>query len=765
MPTTGSTTCAKCGAAVAAGVRFCSSCGADVSGSQANVATAYVAPATAPRPAPAQSALLDALRQATLGEYEILAELGRGGMATVYLAQDLSLDRKVAIKLMSPALLEGEGMVERFKREARTAAALSHPHIIPIYAVQESEHLLFFVMKFIEGRALDSVIKQVGPLPIPMVQTILHQVGGALAYAHRRGIVHRDVKPANIMIDADGWAIVTDFGIAKVTEKQGLTISGATIGTPSYMSPEQCAAKDVTGASDQYSLGIVVYEMLTGKLPFVAESVLALMYAHFNEPPPPVSGARPDCPAELAGALQRMLEKEPEARFPDIDAAVGAVGGVPLAHDDPIRTQMMTLAADGSAFQLMKRVSTPRSPMPTVRPKAAQATAAPTTGMSLSPARVTVAVGGAVQMTASRKSKSGVTLPGNQITWASTDTDVATVSADGLVTAVRPGTATITATMGTVSATGQVTVTPMRPTSSGRGLKVAGGLAVAAAGIGALLWIAPWQPDRPGATPPQRALIPADSIRPAVPEAPGTVPPASAPASRPPAAAEPLTLPLRERGRAGDRRATRADSLIRSLRAEAQAARVRAVSAGATASDLAGGDAQRDEAEALGRGADWAGAIARLTGAMASWTFAERTARERATQAAESPPVVTQPPPAAVQPTAPVDPRPEIEAVVATYARALESRQIGALRRVYPGLTPREERVWRDFFQLASDLKVDLRVTELERQSESAVEAKLAGTFDYRNTSTRRNDRQPVTFRARLERGPAGWRITAIRQD
>ncbi|MGH7570085.1 MAG: protein kinase domain-containing protein, partial [Gemmatimonadales bacterium] len=648
MPPTGSTTCARCGATVAAGVRFCSSCGADVSGPQGNVATAYVAPATAARPAPAQSALLDALRQATLGEYEILAELGRGGMATVYLAQDIALDRKVAIKLMSPALLEGEGMVERFKREARTAAALSHPHIIPIYAVKESEHLLFFVMKFIEGRALDSVIKQVGPLPIPMVQTILHQVGGALAYAHRRGIVHRDIKPANIMIDADGWAIVTDFGIAKVTEKQGLTMTGATIGTPSYMSPEQCAAKEVTGASDQYSLGIVVYEMLTGKLPFVADSVLALMYAHFNEPPPPVTGARPECPAELAAALQRMLEKGPADRFPDLDAAVGAIGGAPLAHDDPIRTQMMTLAADGSAFQLMKRVSTPRSPMPTMRPKAAQATAAPTTGMSLSPGRVTVVVGGAVQMTASRKSKSGVTVPGNQITWASTDSDVATVSADGLVTAVGPGTATITATMGTVSATGTVIVTPARPATGGRGLKIGGGLAVAAAGVAALLWIAPWREDRSSASPPQRALIPADSVRPAVPETTMAVAPVPPPASRPPAGAEPLTQPLRERGRAGDRRAQRNDSLIRSIRAEAQATRLRAVSAGATAVELAPGDGQRQAADALGRDGDYATAITLLTEAIASWTLAERTARERATRAAAppprtEPPVVTQP--------------------------------------------------------------------------------------------------------------------------
>ena len=163
-------------------------------------------------------------------------------MATVYLAHDIALDRKVAIKVMSPHLLSGEGMAERFKREARTAGSLSHPHIIPIYAVKEAGDLLFFVMKFVEGRPLDGIIREVGAVPFPMAQTIMQQVGSALGYAHRRGIIHRDIKPANIMLDVDGWAMVTDFGIAKVADKEGLTMTGATVGTPSYMSPEQSTA-------------------------------------------------------------------------------------------------------------------------------------------------------------------------------------------------------------------------------------------------------------------------------------------------------------------------------------------------------------------------------------------------------------------------------------------------------------------------------------------------------------------------------------------
>jgi len=199
-------TCTRCGESIGPADRFCPRCGADVSGVQASIATAVVHQHAPPAPAALQAAQLDAVRQATLGEYEILGELGRGGMATVYLAHDIALDRQVAIKVMAPALLAGEGMAERFKREARTAASLSHPNIIPIYAVRETEQTLYFVMKLIEGRPLDSIIHEIGPLPIPMVQAIVHQVGSALGYAHKRGVVHRDVKAANVMVDSDGWA-------------------------------------------------------------------------------------------------------------------------------------------------------------------------------------------------------------------------------------------------------------------------------------------------------------------------------------------------------------------------------------------------------------------------------------------------------------------------------------------------------------------------------------------------------------------------------
>ena len=199
--TTQTTNCPRCGQPILAGARFCAGCGSDVSGEQGSVATSEL---EAARLTPGDSAILEALRQATLGEFEVMGLLGKGGMATVYLAHDVALDRKVAIKVMSPHLLSGEGMAERFKREARTAGSLSHPHIIPIYAVKEAGETLYFVMKFVEGRPLDGIIREVGPLPIPMVQSIMQQVGSALGYAHRRGIIHRDIKPPNIMLDVEG---------------------------------------------------------------------------------------------------------------------------------------------------------------------------------------------------------------------------------------------------------------------------------------------------------------------------------------------------------------------------------------------------------------------------------------------------------------------------------------------------------------------------------------------------------------------------------
>ncbi len=450
--------CPRCNTPVPIGARFCANCGADVS--QVAGVTA-VSTVTGPATTPQRDALLDMLREATLGDYDVLGELGRGGMATVYLAHDLALDRKVAIKVISPALLAGEGMVERFKREARTAASLSHPHIIPIYAVKETDRILYFVMKFVEGRPLDSIIREVGVLPIPMVQAILHQAGGALAYAHRRGVVHRDVKPANIMVDEEGWAVVTDFGIAKIPAGQALTMTGVAVGTPTYMSPEQCAAQPVTGASDQYSLGVVVYEMLTGRPPFAADSIMALMYAHYSDPVPVIHELRPDCPQLLESSIMRMLAKAPDQRWHNLDEAIVAAGGAALAQDESTRRSMTELARAGGTTEVLRRFSTPASPIPSVKASIIGAghTLPLVVSVAVTPAAKTLRVGQSVQLAATISDATGTVHSGRPVTWASSAPWVATVSPTGLLTAVAPGSAIITATSEGVSGTTAVTTT------------------------------------------------------------------------------------------------------------------------------------------------------------------------------------------------------------------------------------------------------------------------------------------------------------------
>ena len=363
--------CAECGKPLVRGARFCLACGKPAP-VDAALSAAVSGEGSLSLSDPERQARLEAmLVEATLGEFEILGELGRGGMATVYLAQDLALDRKVAIKVVAPSLLSGAGAAERFKREARTAAALSHPHIIPVHAVRETPELLYFVMKFVEGRPLDEILRGEQALPLRMVQAILFEVGQALAYAHRRGVVHRDIKPANIMLDGEGFSIVTDFGIAKPMQADSLTATGSMIGTPYYMSPEQCGGKPVSGASDQYSLGVVAYQMITGRRPFGGDTIMEILKGHFFETPPPILDVRPDCPAELAAVVDRMLSKEPGDRFASMDETLQAMACTPLTSDDPVRTQMVELARSSEKLQAIGKLKVPVSPVPLARSRAA----------------------------------------------------------------------------------------------------------------------------------------------------------------------------------------------------------------------------------------------------------------------------------------------------------------------------------------------------------------------------------------------------------
>jgi eukaryotic-like serine/threonine-protein kinase len=280
--------------------------------------------------------------------YELDLEIGRGGMGIVYRAKDRRLKRTVAIKILPPELAFRSDIKTRFLREAETAAQLSHPNIVPIYTVDETEGLVYFVMAYVDGENLAKRIFERGVLPTDEVRRIVRDVADALAYAHERGVVHRDIKPDNIIIAVQtGRPMVTDFGIARAVSDgdSRLTATGMAIGTPAYMSPEQAAGeRSIDGRSDLYSLGIVAYQMLVGEPPFVAGSTPAMLVKHISERPTPVQQRRADMPDDLARAVMLLLEKDPANRFPSASALVAALdtGNVPQLN----RTSSSTGRAD-----------------------------------------------------------------------------------------------------------------------------------------------------------------------------------------------------------------------------------------------------------------------------------------------------------------------------------------------------------------------------------------------------------------------------------
>jgi serine/threonine-protein kinase len=253
-------------------------------------------------------------------------------MGVVYCARDKRLKREIAIKILPPELSFRADIRQRFLREAETAAQLNHPNIVPIYTVEEKDNLVYFVMAYIKGDNLGQRLQQHGPIPPVEVRRILREVGDALAYAHHRNVIHRDIKPDNIIIDEEtGRAMVTDFGIARALTDSGdsrLTATGMAIGTPAYMSPEQSAGdRAIDGRSDLYSLGVVGYQMLCGQPPFVANNTPSMLVKHLSEKPVPVDERWPDLPPDLARAVMICLEKDPNDRFPSAAAFSAALDG------------------------------------------------------------------------------------------------------------------------------------------------------------------------------------------------------------------------------------------------------------------------------------------------------------------------------------------------------------------------------------------------------------------------------------------------------
>ena len=446
--------CIRCGSPVFAEDRYCGACGAPQTpppvGSDPDTPVI-------PESSGFSARLLAELRNATAGEYEIRGELGRGGMAAVYLAYDLRLNRKVALKVMLPELAYHDGMEERFKREARTAAKLDHPNVVVIYSVRDDGNLLYFVMKYIEGASLDQLIRAHAPLPIEIVQYLLVHLASALQYAHEEGVVHRDVKPANVLVDRRGTPLVTDFGIAKASESPHLTRTGSVIGTPAYMSPEQCLGNEQTHASDQYALGVVAFEMIAGRKPFIGPTV-EIQWAHIKQEPPSLRTFRPDCPPALERAVMRMLAKAPADRWSSLREFQSLIAaGLPLG-DGP-----RTMLADLVRFTIPKHTQdfavTPASPLP-------QKPAAPPphewTSLEVTPAQANVEIGSSLGLNATVGPPPSEPTTPPAVTWSSSAEHIVSVSDSGVATAHARGSAIVTARAGRLSAITLITAHPVR---------------------------------------------------------------------------------------------------------------------------------------------------------------------------------------------------------------------------------------------------------------------------------------------------------------
>jgi serine/threonine protein kinase len=260
-----------------------------------------------------------------LGQYELIEEIGKGGMATVYRARQNSISRDVAVKILPTALMHDDTFLARFYREAEVIARLQHPHILPVYDFGEFEGMPYLVMALLTGGTLADRIVSEGPMSLDEVGRIVVQVSSALDYAHKKGIIHRDFKPSNVLLDEQGNTYLADFGLAKVAEMSVQLTGTGVMGTPTYMAPEQAEAGDLTPAVDVYALGVTVFQMLTGRLPYEASTPLGVLMAHVTQPIPDIRNMRPDLPDITQSVITSALAKSAEARYPTPSALASAL--------------------------------------------------------------------------------------------------------------------------------------------------------------------------------------------------------------------------------------------------------------------------------------------------------------------------------------------------------------------------------------------------------------------------------------------------------
>jgi serine/threonine-protein kinase len=564
-------------------------------------------------------------------------------MSRVFLALDQALGRRVVVKVLLPELAAGVN-VERFRREILLAAQLQHPHIVPLLSAGQAGALPYFIMPFVAGESLRARMSREGELPIAEAVRILRDVVSALAYAHSCGVVHRDVKPDNVLISG-GVAVVTAFGVAKavsISSASGssatpMTSFGVALGTPTYMAPEQATASPQTDhRADIYALGAMAYEMLTGLPPFAGRSPQAMLAAHVMEEPEPVERRRPVIPPMLAGLVRDCLAKRPADRpqtalevMHVLDAIATPTGGTVPTRVVPART-----LGDGT-------------PLP--RP----------------------GIAGALVAMALLLGAGGLWLWRQPPGPARSGPPIAEAPAAGPAPSAD-------------SPASEPPVRPPPPTT---------------------------EPDVPAEPPvPRVDPKPTRDRRPVVPRPAET--PREAPTVRPPPPEDVSPVPA-----------------LPQIRAPAE-------------SGAAFPPAPTPEA--------------------ATAPPPVRLPVEETAPASDTTPAAATPAPPPPAPSRPADPKPEIQGLLTQYARAIETRSLSDLKRIYPEMTAPQQRGWEQFFQLVRDVTAQLEVETLD-VSGSKAEARVRGTYTYVNTSTQRSERQPVSFHATLQRKSARWSIVDIR--
>ena len=626
-------------------------------------------------------------------------------MGVVYCALDSMLNRRVAIKVMSDAIAQDTDLRERFLREAQAAGSLQHPNVVTVYDFGEVDGHLYIAMEYVEGEDLEDLLRSKIPLPLEAKLELIIGVLQGLAFAHKRGVIHRDIKPANIRVDGEGKARIMDFGVAHLASSD-MTRTGTMLGTPSYMAPEQIVGGPVGPETDIFSIGAVLYELLTNTRPFKGDTLQTLMYQILSTTPPPLDTVAPELPADLNRIVMRALQKEPKDRYARA-----------LEMADDLSMVKTTKNHDGTSSSLSLRATIDSALAQRYAGARRVARRRQLTSI-VSGAVGTVVLLGAVYFIVQINGGSESDAPASLVSAS----EAGTISDSGGTT---PGS----------------TTTPPPVDSTTTVSRVA----------------------RETTTPPTSGAPPA------------------APAPPPTRSSGPTAQEL---------------LLARNVQVSALDARRRARDAGATLDQLRAGDGHNTSGETLlarGRTVDAANAFNRAT---AAWVTAERTAREDARRAEAAriaaqpevaPPVVVAPPssPPVARPVdtqvtkslaapgeniaSPPSPPPRtaansaaaINAVVATYARAIESRDIAELRRAYPGMSADQRRAFEDFFRATRSLNASLAVSGLEVTGTTA-EARLTGTYAYVTTGGDTESR-PVSFRATLAYESGAWTLMTVR--